>query len=212
MQPRVKICGITTAEQARWAAEAGADAIGLVFHEPSTRAVGIQQATDIIAAIPAYVSVVGLFMNPDAAQVRTVLERLPLEMLQFHGEESADFCRRFGRRYVKAVGMSGELDLEQASQLYPDAAALLVDSHAGRRAGGTGERFDWSRLPSRPDFDLVLAGGLAPGNVAEAIRVVRPWAVDVSSGVESAPGQKDPQLMSRFIEEVQGVGQSKESE
>ncbi|MDQ2068924.1 phosphoribosylanthranilate isomerase [Natronospira bacteriovora] len=206
--PRVKICGITTAQEATLAAEAGADAIGLVFHERSPRHLDPDRAARIIAATPAFVTVVGLFMNPERRQLETLLQILPLELLQFHGRESGAFCRSFGRRYIKAVGMSGNPDMDSIAGEYGDAAALLVDSHAGDRDGGSGETFDWSRWPEVPDRRLILAGGLNPGNVGQAIRELRPWGVDVSSGVESAPGRKDPEKMQQFIQEVHRVRES----
>ncbi|MCP1727102.1 phosphoribosylanthranilate isomerase [Natronospira proteinivora] len=205
MRPRIKICGVTSASQAEAAAEAGVDALGLVFHPNSPRAITLSQAVEISRAIPAFVSVVGLFMDPEKARVNEVLARVPLEMLQFHGRESAAFCRAFGRRYIKALGMSGGVDPMTLAGEYEDAAALLLDSHAGNRAGGTGEVFDWQRLPQALQRPLVLAGGLSPGNVARAVEQVRPWGVDVSSGVESAPGVKDPVKMSHFINEVHRV-------
>lgn len=208
MRSRVKICGITSPEQAMAAAESGADAIGLVFYPDSPRAVDPERAAAIAAATPAFVSIVGLFMDAPAAEVERTLERVPLELLQFHGRETPAFCRQFGRRYLKAIGMLSGANPHRESERYPDAAALLVDSHAGGRAGGSGERFDWDTLPRDAGRPLLLAGGLDPDNVGEAVERVRPWGVDVSSGVESEPGCKDPALMSRFIREVQRVCQA----
>lgn len=207
MRPRIKICGITTPEQAMAAAESGADAIGLVFYENSPRAVDVETARAIADATPAFVSVVGLFMDASADRVTAILEAVPLELLQFHGREEPAFCRGFGRRYMKAVGMLAGADPVAAGREYHDAAALLVDSHAGSRAGGSGEAFDWSTLPKEPGRPLVLAGGLNPDNVGEAVRNVRPWGVDVSSGVETGPGRKDSALIRRFVSEVHRVCQ-----
>lgn len=207
MRPRIKICGITTPEQAMTAAESGVDAIGLVFYENSPRAVDVKTARAIADATPAFVSVVGLFMDATADRVTTILEAVPLELLQFHGREAPTFCRGFGRRYMKAVGMLAGADPVAAGREYDDAAALLVDSHAGSRAGGSGEVFDWSTLPETIGRPLVLAGGLNPDNVGEAVRNVRPWGVDVSSGVETGPGRKDSALIRRFVSEVHRVCQ-----
>lgn len=201
---RIKICGITRPEDGRAAARLGADAIGLVFHAPSARCVEIGQAADIVAALPPFVTPVALFLDPEPAQVHEVLARVPVEMLQFHGNESAAYCASFGRPYIKAVGMggSGQADPRTAFGHWPDARAILVDSHAPGQAGGSGKGFDWTRLPLERGFRLILAGGLDADNVASAIATARPDAVDVSSGVESAQGIKDPSRMQAFIEEV----------
>ncbi len=201
---RVKICGITCPEDARAAAVAGADAIGLVFHEPSSRYVEPLAAARIVAAVPPFVTTVGLFLNAPESTVRAVLKAVPLDLLQFHGSEDAAYCEGFGRPYIKAVAMGGNSDGLTAAvcEAYVGARGFLVDSHAPDEAGGSGRRFDWQTLRQRPEQPLILAGGLHPGNVAEAVREVRPWAVDVSSGVESAPGNKDAALMQRFVNEV----------
>lgn len=200
---RIKICGVTRPEDARAAARLGADAIGLVFYPPSPRALAIEAAHAIAAALPPFVTPVGLFLDPAPDEVRTVLERVPLELLQFHGTEPAEFCRAFGRPYIKAVGMSGgDGDIAASAASYPDARALLVDSHEAGSPGGTGETFAWARLPAERPLPVILAGGLAPGNVAAAVSTVRPEAVDVSSGVERSKGVKDEALVREFIEEV----------
>lgn len=204
MHTRIKICGITGVDEARAAAEAGADAIGLVFHPQSPRALDLERAVMIARELPPLVTVVGLFMDAEADEVWRVLERVPLEILQFHGREPETYCAAFGRRYIKALGMSGGQPM--AASQWPGAAGLLVDSHAGERAGGSGETFDWSRIPDCAGRPVILAGGLRPDNVAQAVRQVAPWGVDVSSGVESAPGRKDPARIRQFINEVRHVG------
>lgn len=205
---RTKICGITRPEDARLAATLGADALGVVFYEGSRRAVTLEQGRRIREAVPAMTTLVALFVDPEPAQVRTVLEALSPDCLQFHGEEPAAFCESFGRPYMKALRVRPDLDVQQAAQAYPSASAILLDAWHPSEAGGTGRQFDWqvacdlnARLPGR----VVLAGGLAPGNVAEAIRLVGPWAVDVSSGVESAPGIKSPDKLNEFFREVYRV-------
>lgn len=198
---RVKICGITRLPDLQAAVAAGADALGFVFASRSPRALSAAAAETLVAQVPAFVSRVGLFMDHSAAEVATVLERVPLSLLQFHGSEDAGFCRQFGLPYIKAVAMGSPGEAERAGREFPDAAALLLDSHRAGEAGGSGQSFDWSRIPrlSRP---LVLAGGLTPANVRRAVREVRPWAVDVSSGVEEAPGIKSAEKMQAFIREA----------
>lgn len=203
---RVKICGVRTPEQARMVAEAGADAIGLVFHEPSPRHVSVEQAARIAAELPPFVCLVGLFVDAPAAVVREVCARVPLALLQFHGEESIDDCVRFDKPFVRAVRMRPGVDLLQCNMsLAPHrhlARGLLVDAYVPGVHGGTGRSFDWGLLPESIRGEIVLSGGLDPANVREAVMRVRPWAVDVSSGVERSPGVKDPERVARFIEEV----------
>jgi phosphoribosylanthranilate isomerase len=182
------------------AVRAGADALGFVFTGRSRRCIDADSARELVQRVPAFVARVGLFMDQDAAEVRRVLAQVPLSLLQFHGREDGAFCRQFGLPYIKALAMGGEGQRPNAGE-YPDAAALLLDSHAPGRAGGTGHAFDWGRIPPLPR-PLVLAGGLDPDNVARAVRMVRPWAVDVSSGVEQEPGVKSAAKMQRFIEEA----------
>ena len=203
---RVKICGITRPRDGLAAARLGADAIGLVFHARSPRHVLPGQAAAIARELPPFVSTVALFLDADADEVRSVLRVLPADLLQFHGSEPPEFCRQFGRPYLKAIGMGAGTQAAWAlAARYADAAGLLLDSHAPGTAGGTGQSFPWEALPmlARP---LVLAGGLHPGNVAAAITATQPWAVDVSSGVESAPGIKDEGKMAAFIQEVRRAG------
>jgi len=201
VRTRIKICGITRPADARAAAEAGADAIGLVFYPPSPRYLSAERAVEIRDALPPFVQTVALFVDPDAAQVAQVLGRVRPAMLQFHGDESPAFCAQFGVPYVKACRVRAGVDLLEYLRAFSGAAAWLVDSFV-EEYGGVGERFDWSLVPARRDRPLILSGGLARDNVAEAIRRVRPWGVDVSSGVESAKGIKDAAKIAAFIAEV----------
>lgn len=209
---RVKICGITRVEDMRAAAAAGADALGFVFYPPSPRAATIAQASNIVSHVPAFVTTVGLFVNPTHAEVEAVLASVPLDMLQFHGDESAQFCQSFGRPYIKAVRMKDGVDLGHLHDVYKDARGLLVDAYVSGTPGGTGKRFDWSVLPEPMRKDLILAGGLTPQNIANAVEQVRPWAVDVSGGVEVLDdagkprgGIKSAQAIKDFIVGVNSV-------
>ncbi|MFA5529682.1 MAG: phosphoribosylanthranilate isomerase [Thiohalomonadaceae bacterium] len=202
---RVKICGITRPEDGGHAAAMGADAIGLVFYAKSPRAVDVAQAKAILAALPAFVTTVGLFVDAPAEEVNAVLDALPLDLLQFHGNESPAYCRAFRRPYLKALAMRPGMDLRVATEDYVDARALLVDAYHPDAPGGTGTRFDWERLPAQLGLPLVLAGGLDPDNIADAIRTVRPWGVDVSSGVEAAKGIKSPEKMAAFMRGVESA-------
>ena len=197
MTVRVKICGITRPEDGLLAAELGAAAIGLVFAEQSPRRLGADRAAEICRVLPPFVLRVGLFMDQPAKFVEGILGEVALDWLQFHGSESEAYCRGFGRPYVKAVPMASFTGADY--RIHPDAAALLLDGHGAGEAGGSGKTFDWSltQAPARP---WILAGGLTPDNVAGAIARMRPPAVDVSSGVEAAPGIKDDKLMKRFME------------
>lgn len=202
---RTKICGITRVEDALAAAAAGADAIGLVFVAKSPRHVTPAQAAEIGSALPPFVTRVALFVNPDPAQVEAVLRQARPDVLQFHGEESPEFCRSFGAPYMKAARVRPGVDLLQFAALYTDAQGLLLDAWSEGAHGGTGERFDWALIPPDLTRPVILAGGLHPGNVAEAVRAVRPWAVDVSSGVEAAKGIKDAAKIAAFIKEVRNA-------
>ena len=201
MRTRVKICGITRPADADSAARAGADAVGLVFYPPSPRFVSIERAVEVRSALPPFVQSVALFVNPDAAQVAQVLGRVGPSLLQFHGEETREFCTQFGVPYIKACRVAAGVDLLKYLRAFPDASGWLVDAFVDGY-GGKGKRFDWSLVPGQRDRPLILSGGLARDNVREAIRRVRPWGVDVSSGVESAKGVKDSAMISAFIEEV----------
>jgi phosphoribosylanthranilate isomerase len=204
MRTRIKICGITRADDARAAANAGADAIGLVFYPPSPRFLSVERAVEIRDALPAFVQTVALFVNPDSAQVAQVLGRVKPAMLQFHGDEKPEFCRQFGVPYVKAARVRQGLDLIEYLRPFENAAAWLLDSFV-EAYGGVGERFDWSLVPRKLERPLILSGGLERGNVAEAVRQLRPWGVDVSSGVESAKGIKDAAKIAAFISEVRNA-------
>lgn len=199
---RTKICGITRVEDGLAAARLGAHAIGLVFYAASPRHVAPEQARDIADALPPFVTRVALFVNPSAAEVETVLARARPDVLQFHGEEDPAFCKAFGVPYLKAARVKPGVDLLQFAAVYSEAQGLLLDAWSPGAHGGTGERFDWNLIPSGLPKPVILAGGLHPGNVAEAIRVVGPWAVDVSSGVESAKGIKDAAKIAAFMKEV----------
>lgn len=202
MRTRVKICGITGVDDALAAARLGADAIGLVFYPQSPRAVTVEQARTICRALPPFVTAVGLFVNAPATDVWRVLDAIPLGLLQFHGDEPGHVCAEFGMPYVKAVRMAEGVDLAAASAAHPGARGLLLDTYVKGLPGGTGQVFDWGRVPAHRSLPLVLAGGLNPGNVAEAIARTRPYAVDVSGGVETAPGIKDAALMAAFMRGV----------
>ena len=213
MRTRIKICGITRIEDGLAAAREGADAIGLVFWAGTPRVVSVERARAIAAALPPLVSVVGLFVDPEPAHVRAALGAVPLDLLQFHGHEAPDLCRAFGRPYLKAIAVAttaGETGLLECAMRYPDAAGLLFDAPpVDGLPGGTGRTFDWDAVPKGLPRPLVLSGGLTAANVAAAVRRVRPWAVDVSSGVEvvgadgtTIKGIKDPARIAAFIEEV----------
>ena len=203
---RVKICGITRPEHARAAAGVGADAIGLMFYKPSPRYVSRERAREVCVALPPLVSVVGVFVNPEPYEVEAVVESLPVDLLQFHGDEPPELCVDAGKPYVKAVRVRTREDIVGASARYSSARALLLDAHHDALWGGTGIRFDWNVVPHDVQHPIVLAGGLTPENVAGAVRLVRPFAVDVSGGVETAPGVKDTRRMELFMKEVAGVG------
>jgi phosphoribosylanthranilate isomerase len=204
VRTRVKICGLTRPVDARAAAQAGADAIGLVFYPPSPRFLSTERAVEIRDALPPFVQTVALFVNPDAAQVAQVIGRVKPAMLQFHGDETPEFCAHFGMPYVKAARVKAGVDLLEYLRPFSTAAAWLLDSFVAEY-GGVGERFDWSLAPQKLERPLILSGGLDVSNVGEAIRRLRPWGVDVSSGVESAKGVKDPARIAAFIAEVRNA-------
>lgn len=187
------------------AAESGADALGMVLYGKSPRYVTMQQASRLMHSVPPFVTVVGLFVNPSEEEVRNVLSQVPLDVLQFHGEETPEFCARFKRPYLKAVRVRAEVDLIQCAVRYAGAQGLLLDAYIEGTHGGTGESFDWALIPHDLPLPVILSGGLHAGNVGAAIRQVRPYAVDVSSGVEAAKGIKDAAKIAAFINEVKRV-------
>jgi phosphoribosylanthranilate isomerase len=205
MRTRVKICGITRCEDAKLVVDAGVDAIGLVFYEKSPRFVSIEFAAEISQIIPAFVSRVALFKDAEQQMIESVLEQVEIDLIQFHGSETADYCEQFNRPYIKAIGMKGaEHDVSfllANVEKYQSAKALLLDGHAPGEAGGTGESFDWASIAA-VDKPIVLAGGLTPDNVKQAIDLVHPFAVDVSSGVESSPGIKDKDKVAAFMQQI----------
>ena len=208
MRTRVKICGITRLEDARLAVDAGADAIGLVFYAKSPRFVANEQAAEISRSIPAFVSRVALFKDAEKQIIESVLQQVEIDLIQFHGSESAGFCEQFERPYIKALGMKNaehNMDyLQTSAENYRSAKALLLDAHAPGDAGGTGETFDWTSIGmvTKP---IILAGGLTAENVKQAVNMVHPYAVDVSSGVESSPGIKDKAKVTAFMQQIEQV-------
>lgn len=202
MRTRTKICGLTRIDDALHASYCGADAIGMVFYPPSPRHVTFETAVAISAALPAFVTRVALFVDADSSEVRAVLDGLRPDLLQFHGEESPTYCRQFGVPYIKAVRVRAGLDLIQYAADYAGAQGLLLDAYVPGQAGGTGRAFDWGLIPAQLPLPLILSGGLEPGNVRHAIDTVRPWAVDVSSGVEASKGIKDANKVAQFIQEA----------
>ncbi len=202
---RVKICGITRPQDAVAAARLGADAVGLVFHAASPRRVTLPQARAIVRALPPFVTAVALFVDAPAGEIQRVLEQVPVGLLQFHGEEPPEDCSRYGRPYIKALRMRPGIDVAACAARYTDAAGLLLDSYRPGVPGGTGETFDWRRVPAALDKPVILAGGLTPDNVAQAVAAVRPFAVDVSGGVESRKGIKDAAKMAAFIAGVRAA-------
>ena len=207
---RVKICGITSVNDARVAADVGADAIGLVFYKPSPRYISYSVAQHVTYAVGPLVTTVGLFVNPEESDVRDVLEQVPLQLLQFHGDESEAFCQQFQRPYIKAVRMRPELDVSAAVEAYPSAQGILLDAYKKGMPGGTGETFDWQRVPrsNNGSVPIILAGGLTPNNVQQAVKETLPYAVDVSGGVELTPGTKSTEKVNQFIHNAKTVIQS----
>jgi phosphoribosylanthranilate isomerase len=205
MRTRIKVCGFTREDQLAQAAQLGVDAVGLVFYPPSPRNVSIEQAQVLCRAVPPFVTTVGLFVDAPAEQVREVLRQVPLTLLQFHGDETPAYCQQFDLPYIKAVRVKPGLDLLQYTTDFASARGLLLDAYVAGVPGGTGERFDWTLIPADLPLPVVLSGGLDPENVAEAINNVRPWAVDVSSGVEQGKGNKDLAKMAAFIDGVRNA-------
>lgn len=206
MRTRVKICGITRAEDAHTVVACGADALGLVFHPDSPRNLEVSAAREIARAVAPFVTVTGLFVNAAPATIEAVLEAVPLGLLQFHGTEDNDACRNWGLPFIKSIAMQADSDPHAVMDRYPDAAGFLLDTWQPVTHGGGGRTFDWRLAPTGVDRPLVLAGGLTPANVAQAIRQVRPYAVDVSSGVEAAPGIKSAHKVAEFMTGVEQGG------
>ncbi len=202
---RVKICGITRPEDGFAAARCGADAIGLVFYAPSPRHVSVAQARAVVQVLPPFVTVVGLFVNAVQREVADVLQQVRLDVLQFHGDETPEECARFGMPYLKALRITPTTDITRAASIYSTAQGLLLDTHVDGIPGGTGQTFDWNLVPRDLPMPLILAGGLSPLNVKQAIRTARPYGVDVSGGVEAAKGIKDAAKIAAFMVEVAGA-------
>lgn len=199
MRTRVKICGFTRVEDAVYAGQLGADAIGLVFYPPSSRYVSIDKAAEIAKALPAFVSVVALFVDAEASLIREVLGRVRVDCLQFHGDEAAADCRLYDKPYIKAVRMQAGIGVAELEKEYHDAAGLLLDAYHPGLPGGSGSSFDWELIPQSRTLPIILAGGLTPENAGQAVRAVKPYALDVSSGVEAGKGIKDAAKMAAFI-------------
>jgi phosphoribosylanthranilate isomerase len=208
MTTRIKICGITRPEDAEQAAKLGADAIGLVFYGSSPRNVSIEQASTVVDILPPFVTSVGLFVNAAVDEIHAVLDRVNLDLLQFHGDESPEFCASFDRPWIKAIRMAEGVDLHAEAERYSESSGLLLDAYHPALPGGTGESFDWTRIPDDLPVSLVLAGGLTAANVGEAIATVQPYAVDVSGGVEAEKGIKDWGKMADFVAAVRAADAS----
>jgi phosphoribosylanthranilate isomerase len=204
MRTRIKICGITRVEDAISAAEQGVDAIGLVFYPFSPRSVSITQAKAIADALPPFVSIVALFVNPTSAEVKQVLTSVRIDLLQFHGDEEEAACVQYGLPYLKAIRVKSGINLIQYAQDFASAKALLLDTYSDAALGGTGETFDWKVIPKKMPKPIILAGGLNAGNVWQAIEQVEPYAVDVSGGIEQSKGIKDPVKIAEFVSAVNG--------
>ncbi len=209
MRTRVKVCGITRREDALAAVEAGVDAIGLVFYPPSPRCVSVEQAAAIVRELPPFVTSVGLFVNADAETIAEVVGEVQIDLIQFHGNECPDYCAEHARPWIRALRMKDDIDLAAEAGRFAGARGLLLDAYRPGVPGGTGETFDWSRIPTDLAGRIVLAGGLDPDNVEQAVRQVRPFAVDVSGGVEAAPGIKDSDKMRRFVQAVRRGDESR---
>lgn len=200
--PGIKVCGITRVEDALAVAMSGVDALGLVFYEKSKRHVTPEQAQEIARAVPPFVSLVGLFVDASEAFIESVLEKVPLSLLQFHGKESEAQCNLWGMRYIKAISMKSGVAVQEIAAQYTSASGYLLDTYSPAMPGGSGEAFDWKLVPGNLDRPLILAGGLDETNVAQAIAKVKPYAVDVSSGVEQQPGIKDKEKVKAFVKAV----------
>ncbi|HED13058.1 MAG TPA: phosphoribosylanthranilate isomerase [Gammaproteobacteria bacterium] len=212
---RIKICGMTCQQDAENAITAGVDALGFIFWPPSKRYIAIDEAAKIVDQVSAYVTTVAVFVDPTEADVDAVLADVAIDSLQFHGQEPASFCNRFARPFVKALAMHEDQDVFSFCMQYHQASAVLLDTYRAGTPGGTGEQFTWRWIPEHLPLPVILAGGLAPENIAEAVRSVRPYAVDISSGVESSPGCKDTEKLQALVRAVhcadmgrQGTGEN----
>ncbi|MCU7799344.1 MAG: phosphoribosylanthranilate isomerase [gamma proteobacterium symbiont of Lucinoma myriamae] len=199
---RVKICGITNSEDAKFACDSGADAIGLVFYPPSPRCVSIKKALEVVNSLPPFITSVALFVNAQRQEIERVLDEVAIDLIQFHGDETEEFCASFKRPYIKAVRMKEGLDLYKVQNDYASARGLLLDTYKKGIPGGTGEAFNWDKVPHDLSLPVILAGGLVPENITQAIQQVKPYAVDVSGGVEASKGKKDRKKIIRFMESV----------
>lgn len=206
---RIKICGITSPEDARAAVDNGADAIGLVFYANSPRAVSLSQAQAIAEVVPPFVTLVSLFVNADADTIADVVTQLPVGLIQFHGDEEAGYCQSFGRPWIRALRVREGMDIAKEVAAMPGAKGVLLDAWQEGVPGGTGKTFDWTLANEHVALPVVLAGGLNEANVGEAIGSLRPWAVDVSGGVEASPGIKDPEKIKRFVAAVRAADQKR---
>jgi phosphoribosylanthranilate isomerase len=205
MRTRIKFCGMTNVEDAMFAARLGVDAIGMIFVPQSPRCISEREAKKIITTLPAWVTTVGVFANAKVNEISQVLAEIPLDLLQFHGDESAEFCQQFQRPYIKAIRMREDSNLQAYSDVYRQAKALLLDTYDNNMLGGTGKSFNWNLIPSNIAQQIILAGGLTAKSVATAIKQIKPYGVDVSGGIEVAPGKKDHAKMTAFIDEVNYV-------
>lgn len=206
---RIKVCGVTSLQDASKVAKSGADAMGMVFYGPSPRHIDdLSLARDIALVAGPFVSVVGLFVDPAPSYISSVLSSVPLNLIQFHGGETEEFCRGYDRPYLKAIRMKPGLDVENEVSHYPSASGILLDAYVKGVPGGTGTRFEWDRIPKDLTKPIILAGGLSPENVREAIHVANPYAVDVSGGIEQSPGVKDPAKIMSFVASVQAATRS----
>ena len=202
MQTRIKFCGLTRQQDVQHAVALGVDALGFVFVKNSARNIDIDTAVNLVRETPPFIIKVGLFMNAHVADIESVIKDVKLNLLQFHGDEEEEFCAQFNMPYLKAVPMATTSSLEGFCKNFYTATGFILDSHAQGQMGGSGEKFSWSEIPKNLDKPVILAGGLTVDNVAEAIRVVHPYAVDVSSGIEASKGVKDPAKMEQFVKEV----------
>ncbi len=199
---RVKMCGMTRSEDIAHAISLGVDAVGLIFYPKSTRCVSIAQAKVLLENVPAFVDAVAVVVNPERDLVHQIVEELPIQLLQFHGDESAEFCQQFNKPFIKAIHCDSTEHIEQAAQDFVTARALLLDTPSDGARGGTGCAFDWKIIPKKVEKPYILAGGLDEFNVLEAIKLCHPFAVDLCSGIEASPGIKDHGKMSRFMQKL----------